>query len=140
MVALAPVWSEVDSVPEIEEERTNKGYRDLCLLLRRDAHTLARNWPSPRNCSVGWPEANESRHKKYRLNETAYIVESDRKQRASGHIVNGCRLAIQPIAYSKNMPCVLRCSSTSETKSISSPRATYRSRNDHSEDDDEKRH
>ena len=46
--------------------------------------------------------------KKYRLNETAYIVESDRKQRASGHIVNGCRLAIQPIAYSKNMPCVLR--------------------------------
>ena len=58
--------------------------------------------------SVGWPEANESRRKKYRLNETAYIVESDRKQRASGHIVNGCRLAIQPIAYSKDMPCVLR--------------------------------
>jgi len=31
VVALAPVWSEVDSVPEIEEERTNKGYRDLLL-------------------------------------------------------------------------------------------------------------
>jgi len=39
---------------------------------------------------------------------TAYIVDRDRKQRASGHIVRWCRLAIQPIAYSKDMPCVLR--------------------------------
>ena len=39
---------------------------------------------------------------------TAYIVDRDRKQRASGHIISCGRFEIQAIAYSKDMPCVLR--------------------------------